>query len=72
MLGGLLQGLTKVYEKLQDLFDGVRHLFDNIDLTAIWANYLPSDIMAVITVLFALLVILCIIGIIKRLLVVFG
>lgn len=72
MIGNIVQGIGNVYEKLAELFNGVRHLFDDINLTSIWANYLPADIMAVITVLFALLVILCIVGIIKRLLVVFG
>lgn len=72
MLQGLVQGLTNVYETLTGLWDGVRHLFDNINLLEMWESYLPSDILSVMQVLFALLIILCAIGIIKRLLVVFG
>lgn len=72
MLQGLVQGLTNVYETLSNLWEGVQHLFDNIDLLEMWESYLPSDILSVLQVLFALLIILCAVGIIKRLLVVFG
>lgn len=72
MLQGLVQGLTNVYETLSDLWEGVCHLFDNINLLEMWESYMPSDILSVLQILFALLIILCAIGIIKRLLVVFG
>ena len=72
MLQSVFQGINTVYNFLTTAWDNVRHMFDDVNIVALWTSYVPSDIIQVLQILAALMILLCAIGLIKKILVVFG
>lgn len=65
--GNVLTGLQGVVDWISNTFDSIRSIFADVDFTILY-RWLPSDIVAVITAIIAVLLFLAIFGLLRRIL----
>ena len=63
----ILGGLNEIVDFVQDTFESISSIFSDVDFTILY-NWLPSDIVAVITAIIAILLFLALFGLLRRLL----
>lgn len=63
----VLTGLQGVVNWISNTFDSIRSIFADVDFTILY-SWLPSDIVAVITAIIAVLLFLAIFGLLRRIL----
>lgn len=67
MFGNLITGLDEVVEWIQTTAESISSIFADVDFTILY-NYFPEDIVAVITAVIAVLLVLALFGLLKRVL----
>lgn len=63
----ILGGLNEIVEFVRDTFESISSIFSDVDFTILY-SWLPSDIVAVITAIIAVLLFLALFGLLRRLL----
>ena len=65
--GNVLQSLDSVVEWIENTAEQIGNLFSDVDFTLLY-NYFPSDIVAVVTAVIAVLLFLALFGLLRRVL----
>lgn len=63
----VLGGLNDIVQFVEDTFESISSIFSDVDFTILY-NWLPSDIVSVITAIIAVLLFLALFGLLRRLL----
>lgn len=63
----VLNALEDIVDWISDTFDRISSIFADVDFTILY-NWLPSDIVAVITAIIAVLLFLAVFGLLRRIL----
>ena len=67
VLGNLLSSLDDIVDWIENTAEQIGHLFSDVDFTLLY-SYFPSDIVAVVTAVIAILLFLALFGLLKRVL----
>jgi len=65
--GNVIQSLDSVVEWIENTAEQIGNLFSDVDFTILY-NYFPSDIVAVVTAVIAVLLFLALFGLLRRVL----
>lgn len=65
--GNVLSALDDIVDWIQNTFERIANIFADVDFTILY-NWLPSDIVAVITAIIAVLLFLAVFGLLRRIL----
>lgn len=65
--GSVLNGIQDIVDWITNTVETIEGIFSDVDFTVLY-SWLPSDIVAVITAIIAILLFLAIFGLLKRLL----
>lgn len=65
--GNVIQSLDSVVEWIENTAEQIGNLFSDVDFTLLY-NYFPSDIVAVVTAVIAVLLFLALFGLLRRVL----
>lgn len=65
--GNVIQSLDSIVDWIESTVETISGIFSDVDFTILY-NWLPSDIVAVITAVIAVLLFLALFGILRRLL----
>lgn len=65
--GNVLNGIQDIVDWITNTVETIEGIFSDVDFTVLY-SWLPSDIVAVITAIIAILLFLAIFGLLKRLL----
>ena len=63
----VLAGLNEVVDWIESTFESISSIFADVDFTILY-SWLPSDIVAVITAIIAVLLFLAVFGLLRRIL----
>lgn len=69
---GIIQGIGKIVDYIKVFFSVITEWFENLPILDLWEDILPNDIFAVVVMVATLMITLAIIGIIRKLLIIFG
>lgn len=69
---GIMQGLDTIMRFIAVNFERLLHLNDNIPIDNVWNQFIPQDINVILMSLWSICIVLCIIGVIKKVVLFFG
>lgn len=67
VISGIVTGFSNISSFVSGGIESIKHFFDGLDFTILY-NWLPSDIVYVITACIAFLLVLALFGILRRIL----
>lgn len=68
----IIEGITDIVNVFKQIWQGVTGWFQDLPLIELWEDIFPSDIAIVIQQFIILMILLAIIGIIRKVTVIFG
>ena len=68
----ILAGIRNVIDHIGLLLAGMANFFTGVDFDSVWSGFIPLDLRGVMQLLVALLIGLTIVGLIKKVVVIFG
>lgn len=68
----ILAGIRNVIDHIMLLLNGMTNFFTGVDFDAIWKDFVPLDLRGVMQLLVAVLLALTVIGLVKKVVLIFG